>query len=111
MGREEAVVTIPLSSWRPPQRIRPIAIARGRRGGELLCMAVREDEGRLKGWRPPGGGIDFGELALDTIQREFIEEFGLVLTDIGLISILKNIFCARGSAGPRDRLSVRSGVG
>ena len=87
------------SSWRPPQFIRPIAIAFVRRRDELLVMAVREDEGRLKGWRPPGGGIDFGEIALDTIQREFVEEFGLKLTDLKLVTILENIFVHAGTPG------------
>ncbi|HEV7347227.1 NUDIX domain-containing protein [Telluribacter sp.] len=30
-------------------------------------------------WCPPGGGIQFGENALDALKREFLEETGLII--------------------------------
>ena len=33
-------------------------------------------------WSPPGGGVEFGESAKDTLKREFFEETGL-LVEVG----------------------------
>jgi hypothetical protein len=52
-----------MSTWRPPSIVRPIAVGVVRRRDELLLMAVRDDDGTLKGWRPLGGAIEFGERA------------------------------------------------
>jgi hypothetical protein len=46
-----------MSTWRPPPVVRPIAIGIVRRGDDLLLMAVRNDDGAIKGWRPLGGSI------------------------------------------------------
>ena len=46
--------------------------------------------------RPLGGHVEFGEYALDTIHREFLEETGLVLTDVRRLGVLENIFGWRG---------------
>ena len=46
--------------------------------------------------RPLGGHVEFGEYALDTIHREFLEEIGQVLTDVRLLGVLENIFGWRG---------------
>ena len=31
-------------------------------------------------WSPPGGGLEFGEMAEDALQREFLEETGLEIS-------------------------------
>jgi len=46
--------------------------------------------------RPLGGHVEFGEYALDTIHREFLEEIGQALTDVRLLGVLENIFGWRG---------------
>jgi ADP-ribose pyrophosphatase YjhB (NUDIX family) len=63
-----------MPAWRPAPVIRPIAIGVIRRDDRLLVMAVRDDHDNLKGWRPLGGTIEFGERAADALKREFIEE-------------------------------------
>ena len=42
--------------------------------------------------RPLGGHVEFGEYAVDTVRREFGEEIGQELTDVGLLGVLENIF-------------------
>ena len=42
--------------------------------------------------RPLGGHVEFGEYAVDTIHREFLEEIGQELTDVRLLGVLENIF-------------------
>ena len=64
--------------WRPPARIRPLVIGLARRGDQLLVMRVCDDNGALKGARPPGGTVEFGESAAAAVAREFQEEFALL---------------------------------
>ena len=49
--------------WRPKPCIRALAIGVVRRGEELLVVAVADDAGVIKGWRPLGGTIELGERA------------------------------------------------
>jgi len=46
--------------------------------------------------RPLGGHVEFGEYAVDTIRREFLEEIGQVVTDVRLLGVLENIFGWQG---------------
>jgi ADP-ribose pyrophosphatase YjhB (NUDIX family) len=86
-------------AWRPPARIRPIAIGVVRRGEDLLLMAVRDDAGNLKGWRPLGGGIEFGERAADAVRRELAEELGLTIADPRLLGVVENLYEHEGANG------------
>lgn len=84
-----------------PQKIRPLAVA-------LLC---RPSDGKylaIKGWdkakqqyfyRLSGGGIKFGELATATLQREFMEEFGIQVAVGQRIDVVENLFLYNGRAG------------
>jgi ADP-ribose pyrophosphatase YjhB (NUDIX family) len=85
--------------WRPPPKIRPLAIGLVRRNAELLLMAVRDDDGALKGWRPLGGGIEFGERAADALRREFVEELGLSILEPKLVTVIENLFDHHGAMG------------
>jgi ADP-ribose pyrophosphatase YjhB (NUDIX family) len=88
-----------MTKWRPPPTVRPISIGIVRRGGDLLLMAVRTDDGAIKGWRPLGGSIEFGEHAADTLKREFSEELGLAIAEPRLLSVLENLFTHHDAAG------------
>lgn len=46
--------------------------------GQLLLVANRRRNGRLE-WTPPGGIVDFGESGLSALDREVMEETGLVV--------------------------------
>jgi len=49
--------------------------------------------------RPLGGGVDFGETHHRAIQREIMEELGLAITDLNLISVIENFFTFNNQAG------------
>ncbi|MCB8840137.1 NUDIX hydrolase [Aurantimonas sp. VKM B-3413] len=87
------------SDWTPPQRIRPIAIALICDGNHALLMEVRDHTGLLKGFRPVGGGIEFGETAAQAVAREFREELGWEPLDLKLLTVCENLFKHNGSAG------------
>jgi ADP-ribose pyrophosphatase YjhB (NUDIX family) len=70
-----------------------------RRGGELLLMAVRDDSGALKGWRPLGGTIEFGERAATALARELREEIGETISEPRLLTVLENLYDHHGSPG------------
>jgi 8-oxo-dGTP pyrophosphatase MutT (NUDIX family) len=88
-----------MSTWRPPSIVRPIAIGIVRRDDDLLLMAVRSDDGVIKGWRPLGGSIEFGERAADALKREFVEELGLSLAEPALLTVLENLYSHNGAPG------------
>jgi ADP-ribose pyrophosphatase YjhB (NUDIX family) len=79
----------------PGQRqiIKAMAVVSRPRDGALL---VSESADPLF-QRPLGGHVEFGEYALDTVRREFLEEVGQELTDVRLLGVLENIFGWQGS--------------
>ncbi|WP_299924709.1 NUDIX domain-containing protein [uncultured Pelagimonas sp.] len=85
--------------WRPAQRIRVLSIAIFRRGDHILAGPVYDDNGQIKGWRPLGGGIEFGERAIDALARELQEETGQEITDIHHIGVMENLFTHHGETG------------
>ncbi|MGH3182685.1 MAG: NUDIX hydrolase, partial [Streptosporangiaceae bacterium] len=74
-------------------------IRRPRDGAFLVSEHVGGDSGARSDppfQRPLGGHVEFGEFALDTIHREFLEETGQILTGVRLLGVLENIFGWRG---------------
>ncbi|MGR3793826.1 NUDIX hydrolase [Vannielia sp. SX4] len=88
-----------MTRWRPLPRIRVLAIGLAWRGRQLLAAEVRDDAGRLKGVRPPGGGVEFGERWEDALRREWAEEFGLEVAVSGPPVVLENIYSHEGEPG------------
>src|SRR5579862_3161798 len=74
------------------QIIKAMAVIRRPRDGALLVS--QSDEPLFQ--RPLGGHVEFGEYALDTVNREFGEELGQALTDVRLLGVLENIFGWQG---------------
>ena len=74
------------------QIIKAMAVIRRPRDGALLVSESPEPLFQ----RPLGGHVEFGEYAVDTIHREFVEEIGQVVTDVRLLGVLENIFGWRG---------------
>ena len=77
-------------------KIRVIAICLFTRAGKILVL---EGHDPIKGqtfYRPLGGGIEFGELAQQTVVRELQEEIGAAVKDVHYLFTLENIFVYRG---------------
>lgn len=51
-------------------------------------MAVEDDAGITRGWRPLGGTIEFGERAADALRREMVEEIGQAIAEPTLLAVL-----------------------
>ncbi|WP_435118083.1 NUDIX domain-containing protein [Halolamina sp. C58] len=87
-------------SWRD---IRPVALAvvtRATDGGEeLLVFELRDEAADETFYRPPGGGVEFGEAAADAAEREFEEELGVAATAGRRIAVLENRFTFEGETG------------
>lgn len=63
-----------------------------RRGADLL---VYEGVDRVSGqriYRPLGGGVEFGERAVEAVHRELREELGAELANVSLLGVLENVF-------------------
>ena len=65
-----------MSIWGPQQNI--LVKARGLvwRAGLLLASEIYLDDGSIKGVRPLGGRLEFGETWRDALVRECDEELG-----------------------------------
>lgn len=87
------------SYWRPRDSIRALALGLPFRDGKLLASAVTEDDGTEKGWRPLGGGIDFGEPAHRAVCRELAEELQAEAEILRLLGIFENIYSHQGQTG------------
>ncbi|SMX28751.1 pyrimidine (deoxy)nucleoside triphosphate pyrophosphohydrolase [Pelagimonas phthalicica] len=85
--------------WRPRQTVRVISIGIFTREGQILAAPVHDDQGQIKGWRPLGGGVEFGETAKDTLIREIKEETAQDVTDLKQIGVLENHFEHHGDKG------------
>ncbi len=88
-----------MSGWRPAQYVRVVAVGVAQRDGRLLAFEVRDDDGNLKGVRPPGGGVAFGETTRAALQREFHEELGTGIAVAGPPAVLENVFTHHGVTG------------
>ena len=69
-----------MSKWRPAQLIQTKVIGICVNKGALLAMEVYDDKGKVKGVRPLGGLIEFGETRETAIAREFMEELNTEIT-------------------------------
>ena len=96
-----------MSIWRPQQNI--LVKARGLvwRDGLLLANEIYLDDGSIKGVRPLGGRLEFGETWRDALVREFDEELGVAVEVIGKPMVLENIFTHQGVIGARNYLCLR----
>jgi 8-oxo-dGTP pyrophosphatase MutT (NUDIX family)/putative intracellular protease/amidase len=84
----------------PEGRLRPIALAVLRDDqGRLLVTEGRDDAKGETFYRPPGGGIEFGETAVQAARREILEELGVEVVQAKLLGYCENIFVYEGRSG------------
>lgn len=86
-------------NWVPPQHIRPNVLGVFMRGDEVLVVPITGHKGNVKGYRAPGGGIEFGELAEAALHREIQEELGQPIRILRRLGISENIFEYEGHKG------------
>jgi len=86
-------------TWRPADRIRVIVIGLVWRDNHLLAAEVTDDRGLVKGVRPLGGSIEFGETREAALRREFMEELGVGIDVVGPWTAMENLYEHEGHAG------------
>ncbi|MEX0285700.1 MAG: NUDIX hydrolase [Paracoccaceae bacterium] len=88
-----------MTIWRPHPNIRVKALGLHWRGSSLLAAEVLDDQGRVKGVRPLGGSVEFGETAEQAVVREFEEELGIVVRVSGPAMFFENLYVHEGQQG------------
>ena len=79
--------------------IRDVVICVFRHRGRILVAQGHDGLTGERFFRPVGGGIEFGELAEDSIRREVMEELGLEIAEPVLLGVLENLFEFRRKPG------------
>jgi ADP-ribose pyrophosphatase YjhB (NUDIX family) len=80
-------------------QIRNLAMAIIYNGDKVLASQGEPGGIKLDFYRLLGGGIEFGEAALEALQREFREELAAELENIEPIEVVENIFTYQGKKG------------
>lgn len=87
------------SKWRPTQKILVKVIGVCINESHLLAMEVYNDNGKVKGIRPLGGLIEFGEMREVALAREFKEELGTDIVTAGAWRTFENTYEHHGQIG------------
>lgn len=73
-------------------QIRTIALAMIWRGDQFLVTEFDDEDREGYYYRPLGGGVEFGEYAMDALRREIKEELRCDVDNIEYLTTLENIF-------------------
>lgn len=85
--------------WRPDKHIRVKVLGLAWRGEELLAAEIERDDGTVKGVRPLGGAIEFGETREQALHREFQEELQTDIRILGAWQAIENLYEYEGMTG------------
>lgn len=80
-------------------KIRAVALAIFVRPRDGAVLAARLHDGGRTFYRPPGGGIEFGETSCEAACREVLEELGQIVHAERLLGVVENIFTHGGRQG------------
>jgi ADP-ribose pyrophosphatase YjhB (NUDIX family) len=70
------------------------------RPADGALLVSEGEDGSSDGFaRMLGGHVEFGELAVDALRREFREELDCDVADISLVTVMENRFVLNGVAG------------
>ena len=87
------------NKWRPAQTVQAKVIGICVNKGALLAMEVYDDHGNVKGVRPLGGLIEFGETREVALAREFTEELSTDIELVGRWRTFENLYIHGGKRG------------
>lgn len=88
-----------MTVWRPSQLIQVKVIGIVTYRGRLLAAEVYSDDGEVKGIRPLGGHVEFGETREAALRREFMEELGTEIEINGSWRMYENLYEHEGVVG------------
>ena len=89
----------PSSDHSVPGHIRPLALCVLSKDDRYLVADGYDPEKDQVFYRPPGGGIDFGETSEEALRREIREEMGFEIRNTRRLGVLENIFTFAGRRG------------
>lgn len=83
------------------KRIRPLAICVFRKNNKILVGEGYDAVKDESFYRPLGGGIEFGELSVETICRELMEEINVEVErdSLTFLGVVENMFYFNGIPG------------
>lgn len=99
-----------MTVWRPAQNILVKVIGVATYKGRLLAAEVYNDEGHVKGVRPLGGHIEFGETREVALRREFREELGVEIEITSSWRMFENLYDHEGLVGHEYILAASIGL-
>ncbi len=79
--------------------IRNISVGLPTKDGHVLLPESFDQTRCLRFQRAVGGGIEFGETAVQALRREFREELDVALDEVRLLGVLENLFEYEGQPG------------
>lgn len=88
-----------MNIWRPVRKIRVKSLGLHWRDKRLLAFEVLDDAGNVKGVRPLGGSVEFGESWQDALVREFNEELKIDIIVLNEPFVMENIYVNEGETG------------
>lgn len=99
-----------MSVWRPQQSILVKVIGLVQHRGTLLAAEVLNDAGEVKGVRPIGGHVEFGETKEAALHREFLEELNTEIDITSSWRMFENLYTHEGLIGHEIILCASVGL-